>query len=295
MDNINYSEEGSGLSDFLKYKYKLNYIDFLKLMVSSDLYDLEKYLFLQSEPVEIEVYFEEVLLSVNHGSFKIGNMPKFMNMFYSETEAIVETLLEKDAKEFFKIQTIKNKDYVYNLLLCYRDLVKETSKIQEKLLSKIRKEYIPITITVNSYILNRIATTYTEQFTGNKILLSDAKEDVGVSEAQIRDLHVNMVCMTPYLGNTTDLKKDFRLVFTSKVLSEIEKYSDKVRIYTMDALKNLELYASIVESDYEGELGKWMGGQMVNINAPYYGLQSRNLTSDWNYKKCRMPSDLKLI
>ena len=295
MDNINYSEEGSGLSDFLKYKYKLNYIDFLKLMVSSDLYDLEKYLFLQSEPVEIEVYFEEVLLSVNHGSFKIGNMPKFMNKYYSETEAIVETLLEKDAKEFFKIQTIKNKDYVYNLLLCYRDLVKETSKIQEKLLSKIRKEYIPITITVNSYILNRIATTYTEQFTGNKILLSDAKEDVGVSEAQIRDLHVNMVCMTPYLGNTTDLKKDFRLVFTSKVLSEIEKYSDKVRIYTMDALKNLELYASIVESDYEGELGKWMGGQMVNINAPYYGLQSRNLTSDWNYKKCRMPSDLKLI
>ena len=261
-------------------------------MVSSNLYDLEKYIFLQTEPLEIEVYFEEILLSVSD-SFKIGdNLSRFVHTYYRETEIIVETLLEKGAREFFKIRTMANKDYIYNLLLSYRDLLKRVEEIQMKLLENRRKEYIPITISVNSYILNRIATSYEEQFTNNRILVSEAKDNSGVEDAQVRDLQVKMKCLHPTTLTSSELKPNFKILDNVRILTDLDQtknISSKVKNATLEVLKCSELYNEILEQDFKALLDKWLRGETTEISLPYFNHPNRNITSDWHYKKCNIP------
>ena len=261
-------------------------------MISSDLYELEKYIFYQTEPVEIELYFEEILLSVNHNSFNVGdNITKFMAKYYNETERITEALLEGlEGKEFFKIQAMTNKDYIKNLLLSYFDLVKKVEEVQMKLLSRMRKEYIPITITINSYIINRIATQYTSQFYKNKVEVSKAAPKSPVLEAQIRDLHIEMICVEPTEGNLdfNELRMNFDLVKNVKKLKSIEEFILlKNKVYAVDTLKISELYSEVLSQDYATELDKWSKGGVAFISLPYFNLPERKISSDWMFNRLK--------
>lgn len=267
-------------------------------MISSNLYDLEKYIYLQTEPLEIELYFEEILLSVND-SFKIGdNYSRFVAGYYKEIEIIVETLLEKGAKEFFKIRTMANKDFILGLLMSYLDLLKKVHEIQSKLLDHRRKEYIPITITVNSYILNRIATVYEEQFTGNRIPISDAKDSAGVEDSQVRDLQVKMLCVNTSLTSPEELKSKFKALDNLRGLNEtvqLRGASTKVKESIIDVFKCSDLYFQILDQNMEGKLSKWVEGGTVEILLPYFNGPGRNIASDWQYKRCQLPKGFEGI
>lgn len=286
------------LSNSTKYKYKLNYRDFLKLMISTNLYDLEKYIYLQTEPLEIELYFEEILLSADN-SFGIGeNYTKFVASYYREIEIIVETLLEKGAKEFFKVRTMANKDFIHGLLMSYMDVLKKVDEIQVKLLENRRKEYIPITITVNSYILNRIATSYEEQFTGERILVSDAKDSTGVEDSQVRDLQVKMLCVNTSLNTVEELKGEFKVLNNLRILNDTDQLrgaSTKMKESTIDVLKCSEIYNQTLEQGMRGQLDRWASGDTVEILLPYFNHPDRNISSDWQYKRCQLPKGFEGI
>ena len=276
------------------YRYKLNYLDFLKMAVS-DLFRLESYLFYQTEPLEIEVYLEEVLMSVNHNDFELG-MTKFAREYYGTTEKLLTSLVTKDSdegREFFRVQLNEDKRYLAGLIKSYMMLMTICRDIQYKLLSKLSENHKPITIVCSSYILNRLATVYTDQYAGTKIHLDSIREPLGANEAQVRDLIINMKCLAPR-HNHKKLIKHFTTRWGRDRLREVIESTEKRHITGqvsryIDALQIIQMYDTVTNQDYEEQLDKWLTGGMSEILLPYFNSPIRGVTSDWYYKQINFP------
>jgi len=267
-------------------------LDFIKL-IGSDLRQLEPYLFKQRNKVEVVVYLEEILLSVNHKEFNLG-MSEFSKPFnYRKTEALVTSLISKyfeEGREFFKIQ-LSDKMYVKNLIESYLVLVKLCRDIQRRLIPEYPDNvFYPICIVCSSYIIERLTT----RFLGLSGEPLPEFEIPNINDGvQVKNLIVDMVALTNREDTNIPLShmlpkiKDYELrTFLKEQLEGDVGVGDKL----IESIKVINLYDNIIEYGNSKEINNWLEGKMACIKLPYFNAVSRDVRRDWDYKYLAMPN-----
>ena len=280
------------------YRYKLNYIDFLKLKVMKP-YDLERYLFLQNSPIEVELYLEEIIMSVNHEEFDLG-ISDLVIRYYQETMNLVSSLVTKDTKEgreCFRIQVNKNKKYISELIKSYVEVMKSCQQIQMELVEGVGHKHSPITIVCSSYILNQLATYWTDQYTEERLAIDSLGKNDKSREVQVRGLVLDMKTLTPQ-ENLNSLIPKLNSKWSRDKIKEVitnprREYPNQTKQF-VDAVQIVDMYSSIINNFDARSLNEWSKGGEAQLQLPYFDHIARGVKSDWNYKQITMPKAGKL-
>ena len=279
------------------YRFKLEYKDFLKMYIG-DLTQIQNYLFLQKQPIEIEVHLEEVLLSTSHAQFPELGMKEFTDKYRNSILQLVTSLIgevdKEEGREYFKVLLNSSNEFLFELVKSYMTLIDKSADIQRRLLLPIGNKYSPITIVTNSIILNRLGTAPYEFITNRKIPRQEAfpPEEAILPEVQLRDLNVNMIAITEntsnliedYAGNKVNLKP-FIDFYRSTDMDY--KKSIKGKQY-LNAISTIALYESTIEKNRQ--LG-WDRSVQSELNLPYFNSKDRNVQADRTGEILRMASN----
>ena len=265
------------------YRYKLDYKDFLKMYIG-DLKQIQKYLFLQTQPIEIEVYLEQLLLSTNHRVFPELGMQELAEKYPKTITELLTAIIEDgdklSSKEYLKVSLNTDSDFLELLIKAYMTLIEKSLDIQRRLLLNIDNEkYTPITIITNSVILNRLGTSLHQFISEDKIPRKEIyiKEAKNLQELQIRNLNVKMLVVTDETPNLihdyikdTHLFQTFYKEYSSK--SKITWENEKSRQY-LNAIINMALYETILNKNKCFERKDDM---CTNLYLPYFDSPTRN-------------------
>lgn len=275
------------------YRYKLNYIDFLKLKVMKP-YELERYLFLQNNPLEIEVYLEEIIMSVNHEEFDLG-ISNTVLRYYEETMNLVSSLVTKDTKEgreYFRVQVNKNRKFISELIKSYVEIMKSCRDIQMELIEGVSPQHYPITLVCSSYIINQLSTLWTNQYTGERLDIESVGVEDNKREVQVRGLCLEMRTLTPERNLNSMIPKlssKWGRDKLKEVIKDSRRGNESQRDQLVDSIQVVDMYSSIINSFDPKLLNEWVKGKEVQLQLPYFDHLDRGVKSDWSYKMITMP------
>lgn len=279
------------------YRYSLKYNDFLKLVKARDFKELQSYLFLQSERLEVEVYLEEVILSTIHSHFPELNMKAFNVQYRNSVLNLLNSILSEKVdnkevgREYFKTYVGTSKYFLRGLLDCYMSLIKHSAEIQKKLLIGTNNPNVPINIVVSSVILNKLATIYTEYPTNNSIVLSQAvpKSEM-VADVQLSDYTLNLLSITDN-SLTTQVEELAVGEQSTECLNYIKSLnfgslSKESQLAFINGLANVSLFEQVYKKYTEIN---WDSTDK-EIVIPYFNNPSRQVRVDLGLNKIKIPS-----
>ena len=268
-------------------------------MYIGDLTQIQKYLFLQTQPVEIEVYLEQLLLSTNHKTFPELGMQELVDKYPKTITQLLTAIIEDgdnpSSKEYLKVRLNANSDFLELLIKSYMTLVEKSLDIQKRLLLNIDNEkYTPITIITNSVILNRLETTLHQFISEEKVPRKEVyiKEANNLQELQIRDLNVKMLVVTDksqkYIhdyvkksGKFQEFYKEY--LIKSETIGKCEKSSQY-----LNAIINMTMYDTVLEKNKGFKREK---GVRSELYLPYFDSPTRNIKADWSNKILNVPKN----
>lgn len=280
------------------YRYRLNYKDFLKMCIG-DLTQIQKYLFLQTQPIEVEVYLEELLLSPSQKRFSELGLNRLKTKYPKAVENLLHGIINssnnEEDREHLKIMFDSSSDFLENLVDSYMAVIERSLDIQERLLLNIDSKYAPITIITNSVILNRLETSLQEFTSNEKVYRRDAHplEDRNFVEIQLKNLNVIMLLLTrDSQNNIHEFMKSKGTVnrFYSEYLSKSEndKNSLEGKQY-LNAITTMELFSLVLDKNRDFKISE---DKVNNLYLPHFNSPSRNIKSDWSNDILKMPKSI---